>query len=99
MKKTLHFLLYALFILATLAISIMLAKAWNNFHDMKGKVSTLSEELQNKKNECLGLHQEVYNLKNNPHEVEKVAREVLKLVKENETIYTYPAKKKKNKER
>ena len=95
MKKTLQFLLYAIFTLATIAISVMLAKAWNNLHEMKGKVSNLSEELQEKKNECLTLHQEVYDLKNNPHVVEKVARERLKLVKENETIYTYPVKKRK----
>ena len=95
MKKTLQFLLYAIFTLATLAIIVMLAKTWNNLHDMKNKVSILSEELQQKKNECLALHQEVYDLKNNPHVVEKVARERLKLVRENETIYTYPVKKKK----
>ena len=92
MKKTLQFLLYALFIFATVAISVMLVKAWKNLQDMKYKVSTLSEELEQKKNECLELHQEVYDLKNNPHAVEKVARERLKLVKDNETIYTYPEK-------
>ena len=95
MKKTLQFLLYALFILATIAISVMLVKAWKNLQEMKYRVSTLSEELQQKKNECLELHQEVYDLKNNPHAVEKVARERLKLVRENETIYTYPVTEKK----
>ena len=92
MKKTLQILLYAIFIVATVAISVMLVKAWKNLQDMKYKVSTLSEELEQKKNECLALHQEVYDLKNNPHAVEKVARERLKLVRENETIYTYPEK-------
>jgi len=100
MKKTLQFLLYALFIFATVAISVMLAKAWKNLQNMKEKVVTLSEELQEKKNECLALHQEVYDLKNNPHAVEKVARERLKLVRENETIYHLPSiKKKKLKEK
>ena len=95
MKKTLQYLFYALFLFATLTISVMLAKAWKNLNEMKVKVSDLSEELRQKKTECLELHQEIYDLKNNPHTVEKVARERCKLVGENETIYTYPVKKKK----
>ena len=93
MKKTLQYLLYALFLVVTLGVAVMLAKAWGNLNNMKTKVSTLKQELQNKNTQCLELHQEIYDLRNNPHAIEKVARERCKLVKENETIYTYPVKK------
>jgi len=92
MKKTLQYLLYVLFLIVTIGVSVMLAKAWGNLNEMKTKVSNLEQELQKKNTQCLELHQEIYDLRNNPHAIEKVARERCKLVKENETIYTYPVK-------
>ena len=78
----------------TLAVSVMLLKAWNNLNDMKHRLSTLQDEMQKKNAECLELTQEIYELKNNPHAVETVAREKFRMVKDNERVYTYPAEKK-----
>ena len=85
--------MYAVFILLTFFMIVMLMKAWRNLNDMKMKVAAFQEELQEKSIECLSLKQEIYDLKNNPHAIEKVARERYKLVREGETIYTFPEKK------
>ena len=98
MKKTLQYLLYALFLIVTLAFSVMLARSWASLNEMKIKVSELEQALQEKNTKCLELHQEIYDLKHNPRAVEKIARERCKLVGDHERIYTYPKEKKKQKE-
>ena len=72
----------------------MLIKSWGKLNEMKQRVSELETELHDKNTRCLELHQAIYELKNNPHAVEKVAREKFKLAGENETIYTFEPKKK-----
>ena len=93
MKKTVQYLLYAVFIVLTFSMAVMLMKAWRNLNEMKMKVTAFQEELQEKSIECLSLKQEIYDLKNNPQAIEKVARERYKLVKDGEIIYTFPEKK------
>ena len=92
MKKTLQFLLYAFFLMLTIAVGIMLIKSWKNLNNMKAKVSKMEEELRQKNIEYMELRQEIYNLKNNPHAVEKVAREKYKLARKGETVYVYKEK-------
>lgn len=94
MKKTLQYLFYAVFLILTTIITVMLVKSWHKLNDMKKQVSELELELHEKNTKCLELYQEIYDLKNNPHAVEKVAREKFKLAGENETIYTFEPKKK-----
>ena len=77
----------------------MLLKSWRNLNEMKGRVSKLEEELRRKNIDYMELRQEIYNLKNNPHAVEKVAREKYKLAKEGETIYIYKEQTKSRKEK
>ena len=75
MKKTLQYVFYSIFLILTVAITVMLFRSWKTLDNMKQRVSDLEVELHNKNTKCLELHQEIYELKNNPHAVEKVARE------------------------
>ena len=98
MKKTLQFLLYAFFLMLTVAVSAMLLKSWKNLNEMKAKVSKMEEELRQKNIDYMELRQEIYNLKNNPHAVEKVAREKYRMARKGETIYVYKEKNGKTKD-
>ncbi len=89
MKKTIQYLLYSLFVVLALTVTGMLIQSWNSLKEMKTRVSTLEEDRQKKNEECLALHQEIYELRNNPHAVEKVAREKWGLVGKDEIIYTF----------
>jgi cell division protein FtsL len=97
MKKTLQYLLYAFFLVLTLAVSVMLFKSWKKLNKMKTRVSELESELQKKNIQYLELKQELFDLTYNPHAVEKVAREKFKMAGEGETIYTFPEQKQERK--
>ena len=71
----------------------MLLKSWTEIKNMQLRVSELENKLRCKNNECLELKQNIYNLKTNPHAVEKVAREKFKLCRDKEIIFTYEVKK------
>jgi len=98
MKKTFEYLFYSIFIVLTLVMTVMLVKSWKKLDEMKNSVSELKEELRSKNTKCLELYQAIYELKNNPHAVEKVAREKFKLAGEDETIYIFEPNKKRKEE-
>ncbi len=80
---------YTFFIAVILVGGVLLLKSWNDLQSMRNKVYDLKTELRDKNNECSELNQDIYDLKTNPHAIEKVAREKFRLVKENEVILTY----------
>lgn len=93
MKKIVQYAFYVFFFIVVLVGGLMLFKSWKDLQKMRDKVSDLESELRKKNNECLELNQNIYDLKNNPNAVEKVAREKFRLCKENEVILTYEVKK------
>ncbi|NOY75257.1 MAG: septum formation initiator family protein [Kiritimatiellaeota bacterium] len=89
MKKTLQYIVYTAFFVGLLFLAVMLVRSERKLREMRGTVSTLKTELMRRKTEYLELRQETYDLKNNPHAVERVAREKFKLVGEGEVVYKY----------
>lgn len=100
MNKTLNFIFYVFFTVVLLIGGVMLFRSWNDLRKMRERVAELESQVQQKHDICLELINAIYELKNNPNAIEKVAREKFKLVKENEVILTYDTKKnKKNPQR
>lgn len=97
MKKTINLIFYLVFIVMFIVGAIMLFRSWIDLRKMRYRVSALEDELRCKKNECLELHQNIYNLKNNPNAIEKVAREKFKLCGDNEEIFTFDIEKENSK--
>ena len=97
MIKKLQYLIFVLFAMLTMWLGFMLVKSWQNLNSMKTRVAELEEELQEKNTACLELTQKIYELKNNPYAVEKVAREKFRLAGDKEVIYVYPEKDNKDK--
>ena len=95
MKKTAKLIFYLVFIAILIVGGFMLFKSWTDLRKMRYRVSDLEDELRNKNNECLELHENIYDLKNNPNAIEKVAREKFKFCKEDEVIFTYDTKQEK----
>ena len=93
MRKTLQFIFYVMFAVVVIIGSFILFKSWTELRRMRLRVSDLKQELKRKNDECLELKQNIYDLKTNPHAVEKIAREKFKLCKDNEIIFTYDVKK------
>ena len=89
MLKTLKYIVYALLIVVLLMLAVMLVRSERKLRDMRETVSNLKKELRQRKTEYLELRQESYDLKNNPHAVEKVAREKFRLVGNDEIVYKY----------
>ena len=96
MKKILQYVFYVLFVGVLLIGGLILLKSWNDLQNMQDKVSDLQAKLRERNNECTELHQDIYDLKNNPDAVEKVAREKFRLCRENEIIFTYKPEKREN---
>jgi len=89
MKKILTLCFY-IFIAAVAIISLaLLLPAFHKLRKMKIRVAELETELSDRIDECHRLNKLVYDLKNNPNAVEKVAREKFSLCRPGEVIYTY----------
>ncbi len=89
MKSAFKYLLGALFALAFCVLALALLNAWNGLNRMKRKVDELEARLEESNTLRAELSQRIYELKQNPWAVEKVAREKGRLCRKGDLIFIY----------
>ena len=87
--KMLSAALCILFALVVIFAALLLLQVYNKYVDMQKKVSALETRKEKIREEHQTLLQEVHDLTHNAFAIEKVAREIYHLCRENELIIIY----------
>ena len=89
MKKLFKYFFGLLFLLAFCALGLAFLNAWRGLRHMSSKVDELEAKLEKGNTIRAELRQRIYELKNNPQAVEKVAREKRRLCRKGDLILVY----------
>ena len=81
-------------ILTVAAAAVLLLPVYRDYQKKKAEEEKLREELADRKETSAALNSEVAGLRNDPEEIEKVAREKFELVRDGETVMRYDSPKK-----
>ena len=88
------YMMFFLLLLLVVAALVLLLPVFRKYQKRQAELVKVNTKLNTRKIERAELNQEVSGLQNSPAEIEKVAREKFKLVKEGETVMRYQNPKK-----
>ena len=88
------YLLFFVLILTVAAAAVLLLPVYRDYQKKKAEEEKLREELADRTETSAALNSEVAGLRNDPEEIEKVAREKFELVRDGETVMRYDSPKK-----
>ena len=89
-KKEFAILFYLLIVLLVAAAAVLLYPEYRKKQLVKMELAALENKKSLKVDEITRRQEEINALKNDPAEVEKVAREKFRLCRPGETVMTYP---------